>query len=96
MTYLKRLLNPFNVWFVAFIITISIPNKQKVVVVNHTRDSIIRDSITVVNDSIVYKIKTINKEYEKKIVDIIDADDSVNLQLFARYIENYKRSIENN
>lgn len=61
-----------------------------------TRDSIIRDSIYIVNDSIITKIKYIYKEYDKEVVDIISSNDSTNLVLFSRYIENYQRTIKNN
>lgn len=40
---------------------VSPPNVQEIV-----RDSIIRDSIYIVNDSIVEKIKYIDKEYDEK------------------------------
>lgn len=60
------------------------------------KDSLIRDSIYVVNDSIETRIKYINKTYEKKVADILSADDSINLRIFSEYCENYKRSVKNN
>ena len=50
------------------------PNVQEVV-----RDSIIRDSIYIVNDSIVEKIKYIDKEYDEKVSTIMSSSDSINL-----------------
>ncbi len=60
------------------------------------RDSIIRDSIYVVNDSIVEKIKYITIEHEKEISNIMSNDDSTNMVLFSEYIDNYKQSTTNN
>lgn len=60
------------------------------------KDSIIRDSIYIVNDSIIVKIKYINKEYNEKTSTIMSSTDSTNLMLFSRYIENYKRTIKDN
>lgn len=52
----------------------STPNVQEIV-----RDSIIRDSIYIVNDSIVEKIKYIDKEYDEKVSTIMSSSDSINL-----------------
>lgn len=60
------------------------------------KDSIIRDSIYIVNDSIIVKIKYINKEYNEKTSTIMSSTDSTNLMLFSRYIEDYKRTIKDN
>jgi hypothetical protein len=60
------------------------------------RDSIIRDSIYIVNDSIVEKIKYITIEHEKEVSDIMSNDDSTNMVLFSKYIDNYQRSTTNN
>ena len=49
----------------------STPNVQEIV-----RDSIIRDSIYIVNDSIVEKIKYIDKEYDEKVSTIMSSSDA--------------------
>lgn len=54
-----------------------------------TRDSIIRDSIYLANDSIITKIQYIEKQYDEKIDIIYNSNDSVQLQLFTKYINNY-------
>ena len=51
--------------------------------------SIIRDSIYIVNDSIVEKIKYIQKEHKETISVILSNSDSANLYFFNSYIEKY-------
>lgn len=53
------------------------------------------DSIYIINDSIVEKIKYIEKQYEQDVETVVSADDSINLCIFTRYIEDYKRTTEN-
>ncbi len=53
------------------------------------------DSIYIINDSIVEKIKYIEKQYEQDVETVVSADDSINLCIFTRYIENYQRTTEN-
>lgn len=62
------------------------------------KDSLIRDSIKVLNDSIVTKIKYIKIEHEKEVSTIMDNSDSANFKFFTEYIENYnnQRAIKNN
>lgn len=67
----------------------SAPNVQEIV-----RDSIIRDSIYIVNDSIIEKIKYIDKEYDEKVSTIMSSSDSINLCLFTEYIKNYNMKLE--
>lgn len=69
------------------------PNVQEVV-----RDSIIRDSIYIVNDSIVEKIKYIDKEYDEKVSTIMSSSDSINLCIYAEYINHYnnQRAVKDN
>lgn len=69
------------------------PNVQEVV-----RDSIIRDSIYIVNDSIVEKIKYIDKEYDEKVSTIMSSSDSINLCIYAEYIDRYnnQRAVKDN
>lgn len=69
------------------------PNVQEIV-----RDSIIRDSIYIVNDSIVEKIKYIDKEYDEKVSTIMSSSDSINLCFFSEYIDRYnnQRTVKDN
>lgn len=62
------------------------------------RDSIIRDSIFIVNDSIVKKIEYIDKKYDEKVSTIMSSSDSVNLCFFSEYIDRYnnQRATKNN
>lgn len=52
-------------------------------------DSIYRDSIYIVNDSIVERIIYIEKNYEENVSNILSNSDSTNLRLFTEYIEHY-------
>ena len=92
-----------NNLFVAFIIGIVIgyfyredqkpslsPNIETI-----TRDSIIRDSIYIINDSIRTEILYVEQKYDKETTAIMSSSDSVNFEFFARYLEDYKRSTEN-
>jgi hypothetical protein len=53
------------------------------------KDSIIRDSIYIVNDSIRTEIKYIKEQHKKDSVSIMSANDSVLFDIFTRYIEDY-------
>lgn len=53
------------------------------------RDSIVRDSIYIVNDSIRTEIRYIKEQYTQDSTDIISANDSVLFDAFTRYIEDY-------
>ena len=57
-------------------------------------DSIRRDSIFIINDSIVTEIVYIKQKYEKEVSNIMSASDSSNFEFFRRYLENYKRTIK--
>lgn len=61
-------------------------------------DSIYRDSIDMVNDSIAERIIYIEKNYEKNVSNILSNSDSTNLCLFTEYIEYYnnQRTTSNN
>ena len=59
-----------------------------------SKDSIIRDSIYVVNDSISIKIKYLDKKYDEQTSNIMSSSDSININFFTEYINNYKRTIE--
>ena len=47
------------------------------------------DSIYIVNDSIRTEIKYIKEQHKKDSVSIMSANDSVLLDIFTRYIEDY-------
>ena len=53
------------------------------------KDSIIRDSIYIVNESIKTEIKYIKEQYTQDSIDIMSANDSVLFDSFAKYIEDY-------
>lgn len=53
------------------------------------KDSIIRDSIYIINDSIRTEIKYIKEQYKKDSTAIMSANDSMLLDVFTRYIEDY-------
>ena len=92
-----------NNLFVAFIIGIIVgyfyredqkpsppPNIETII-----RDSIIRDSIYIINDSIRTEILYLEQKYDKETTAIMSSSDSVNFEFFTRYLEDYKRSTEN-
>lgn len=54
-----------------------------------TKDSIIRDSIFIVNDSIKTEIQYIEKEYNEKVSNILSSNDSMLLRTFSEYIKHY-------
>jgi hypothetical protein len=53
------------------------------------RDSLIRDSIFIVNERIKREIVYVKEQYKKDSVDIMSASDSVLLSKFSAYIEEY-------
>ena len=60
-----------------------------------TRDSIIRDSIYIINDSIRTEILYLEQKYDKETTAVMSNSDSINFEFFTRYLEDYKRSTEN-
>lgn len=53
------------------------------------RDSLIRDSIFIVNERIKREIVYVQEQYKKDSIDIMSASDSVLLSKFSAYIEEY-------
>ena len=53
------------------------------------RDSIIRDSIFIINDSIRTEIKYVKEQHKQDSLDIMSANDNVLFDSFSRYIEDY-------
>ena len=64
-------------------------NPPDVVIKEIVRDSLIRDSIFIVNERIKREIVYVKKQYEKDRLDIMSASDSVLLSKFSAYIEEY-------
>ena len=63
---------------------LSVPKSEEL-----QKDSIIRDSIYIVNDSIRTEIKYIKEQHKKDSISIMSANDSVLFDVFTRYIEDY-------
>ena len=53
------------------------------------RDSIVRDSIYIINDSIRTEIKYIKEQYKKDSTVVMSNNDSILFDIFSRYIEDY-------
>ena len=62
------------------------PDPQTIEIV---RDSLIRDSIFIVNEKIKREIVYVKEQYKKDSTDIMSASDSVLLSKFSVYIEEY-------
>ena len=60
------------------------------------RDSIVRDSIFIINDSIKTEILYLEQKYDKETSTIMSSSDSVNFEFFTRYLEDYKRTVTSN
>lgn len=92
-----------NNLFISFIIGIIVgytchDEKASVVPPNEeefTRDSIIRDSIYIINDSIRTEIIYLEQKYDKETTAIMSNSDSLNLVFFTEYLNDYIGTIEN-
>lgn len=78
-------------------------NAEKIVVpstpVTIVKDSIIREVITKENEVIKWKIKNVEKHYDKEVSTILSNTDSANLIYFSNYIRQYQNingTTENN
>ena len=78
-------------------------NAKEVVVpstpVTIIKDSIIREQIVKENEVIKWKIKNVEKRYDKEVSIILSNTDSANLIYFSDYIRQYQnnqRTAENN
>lgn len=67
----------------------STPPPPDVIIKEIVRDSIIRDSIFIVNERIKKEIVYIEKKYKQDSIDIMSANDSLLYSKFSGYIENY-------
>jgi len=65
------------------------PNPLDVPPITITRDSIIRDSIFIVNEKIKREVVYIKEQYKQDSTNIMSANDSVLFDTFTRYIEDY-------
>lgn len=92
-----------NNLFISFIIGIIVgytchDEKASVVPPNEeglTRDSIIRDSIYIINDSIRTEIIYLEQKYDKETTVIMSNSDSLNLVFFTEYLNDYIGTVEN-
>ena len=78
-------------------------NSEKIVIpstpVTIVKDSIIREQIVQENEVIKWKIKNVEKRYDKEVSIILSNTDSANLIYFSDYIRQYQnnqRTAENN
>ena len=62
------------------------PNIKTVEII---RDSLIRDSIYIINEAIEAEIEDVQKQYQKDSSNIMSASDSVLFESFTRYINDY-------
>ena len=63
------------------------------------KDSIIRNEIIKENEVIKWKIKNVEKRYDKEVSTILSNSDSANLIYFSNYIrqyQNFQRTAKNN
>ena len=63
------------------------------------KDSIIRSEIIKENEVIKWKIKNVEKQYDKEVSTILSNSDSANLIYFSNYIrqyQNFQRTTKNN
>ena len=65
------------------------PVKPDVVIKEIVRDSIIRDSIFIEIEKIKREIVYVEKQHTKDSTDIMSASDSVLLNSFSKYIDDY-------
>lgn len=75
-----------------YLLSFLVSRNSSVEPVEVTKDSIIRDSIYIINDSIIKQLVFVEKEYDKNIDVIVNADDSTQYELFSEYIEDYNRT----
>ena len=95
----KNVNNLFVSFIVGIIVGYTCHDEKSTVVPPHseelTNDSIFRDSIYIINDSIRTEIIYLEQKYDKETTAIMSNSDSVNFEFFTRYLEDYKRSTEN-
>ena len=104
--WLKRLIVNIICFIAGFVVCISLMRTSQPAINNGNtdyidslkQDSVFRDSIYIVNDSIVERIIYLEKNYEENVSNILSNSDSTNLCLFTEYIEHYnnQRATSNN
>lgn len=71
-------------------------NSKKIVIpstpVTIIKDSIIREQIIKENEVIKWKIKNVEKRYDKEVSAILSNSDSANLIYFSNYIRQYQNN----
>lgn len=81
------LLEAFTIGYLLDNRTPTIPQEPQIKEI--VRDSLIRDSIFIVNERIKREIVYVKEQYKKDSTDIMSASDSVLLSKFSAYIEEY-------
>lgn len=81
------LLEAFTIGYLLDNRTPTIPQEPQIKEI--VRDSLIRDSIFIVNERIKREIVYVKEQYKKDSIDIMSASDSVLLSKFSAYIEEY-------
>ena len=89
---LRRLFEYLVCVVIGVVIGFFINQEPKPDIQEPTEDSLIRDSIYIVNDSLVEKIIYLEKQYDDEVKSIISANDSMQLLIFSRYIDSYIQS----
>jgi oligoribonuclease (3'-5' exoribonuclease) len=85
----KVLIGIFLCLIICFIVDKCDNKETKTTIITVTKDSLIRDSIYIINDSITTKIKYIEKEHAEKIPIIMSNSVSDDKEFFSRYINSY-------
>lgn len=65
----------------------SIPSNKEII-----RDSLVRDTLNHIKDSLTIKIVKIRETYEDKKAIIMSNDSSADMRFFTEYINNYQRT----
>lgn len=95
----KSVNNLFVSFIVGIIVGYTCHDEKSTVVLPHseelTNDSIIRDSIYIINDSIRTEILYLEQKYDKETTAIMSNSDSLNLVFFTEYLNDYIGTIEN-
>lgn len=92
---LRRLFEYLVCVVIGIVIGFFISQEPKLDIQEPTEDSLIRDSIYIVNDSLVEKIIYLEKQYDDEVKSVISANDSMQLLIFSRYIDSYIQSNTN-
>lgn len=83
MCVLEALVIGYLLYRPSHVVVSDVPVKEIV------RDSVIRDSIFIVNEKIKREIVYVKEQHKQDSLDIMSANDSVLFDSFSRYIEDY-------